>query len=111
MLSGNVRGFFAAGSDTVKTTLEFVFLTLAAYPDVQQRVYAEIQSVIGQRTPTYADRVRMPFTQAVLSEVQRWKTVVPLNLPRWTLEDMTVQGVFIPKVNAANKAPVANSSV
>ena len=97
MLSGNVRGFFAAGSDTVRTTLEWIFLTLSVYPEVQDQLRTEIDTQIGERSPTWADRNRMPFTQAVLAEVQRWKTVVPLNLPRRTLEDIVVQGVKIPK--------------
>ncbi|CAL1266283.1 unnamed protein product [Larinioides sclopetarius] len=39
----------------------------------------------------------MPFTEAVLAEVMRWKTIIPLNLMRYTLEDTELRGYFIPK--------------
>jgi cytochrome P450 len=105
MLSGNIRGFFSAGSDTVRTVLEWLFLTIAVRQDVQEKIYKEIEEVIGHdKQPTWSDRLNMPYTQCVIDEIQRWKTIVPLNLPRRTLADITVQGVNIP----ANTQLLAN---
>lgn len=98
MLSGNVRGFFQAGSDTVRTTLEWLILALVGYPDVQERMAVEIEEIYGRDSkPSWADRSQTPYCQAVLAEVQRFKTVVPLNLPRRALEDVVVQGKRIPR--------------
>lgn len=80
---GNSRAFFGAGSETVRTTTEWNLLVAAAHSKYQQKIQEEIDSVIGrERSPSWDDRLRMPFTQAFLSEVLRWKTIVPLNLMR-----------------------------
>ncbi|XP_076330676.1 cytochrome P450 2J4-like [Tachypleus tridentatus] len=98
MLRGNVRVWFLGGSGTVRTTIEWCLLTMATYPDVQKRVQKEIDSVIGrERLPSWDDNVHFHYTQAVLYEVQRWQTIVPLSLLRYTNEDSTVQGYNIPK--------------
>lgn len=98
MLRGNIPSLFGAGGSTVRTTIEWALLTMAAYPDVQKRIQAEIDDVIGhERTPFWMDHSSMPFTESVLMEIQRWKTVVPVNLVRYGLEDETVQGYYIPK--------------
>jgi len=82
-LNGNCRAFFGAGSETVRTTTEWSLLLAAGYSKYQQRIQEEIDSVIGRdRNPSWDDRLQMPFTQAFLSEVFRWKTIVPLNLMR-----------------------------
>ncbi|CAG2179646.1 unnamed protein product, partial [Oppiella nova] len=39
----------------------------------------------------------MPFTQAFINEVMRYKTTIPVNLMRRTTEDTSVLGHFIPK--------------
>lgn len=83
MLKGNAPSLIGAGSTTVRATVEWCLLTMAKYPDVQQRIYSEIEDIIGrERSPQWADHILMPYTEAVLMEVQRWKTVVPINLLR-----------------------------
>lgn len=63
------------------------------------KVQAEIDRVIGQtRQPTMADRPSMPFTDAVIHEIQRLGNVVPLNGLRMAAKDMTLGGYVIPKV-------------
>ncbi|XP_022256968.1 cytochrome P450 2D6-like [Limulus polyphemus] len=98
MLCGNVHAWFLGGSGTVRTTIEWCLKTMAAYPDVQKRVQNEIDSFIGrERLPSWDDHVHLPYTHAVLYEVQRWQTIAPLGVLRCTTEDTTVQGYNIPK--------------
>ncbi|CAG2177070.1 unnamed protein product, partial [Oppiella nova] len=97
-LNVNCQLFFGAGSGTVRTTTEWLILLSAKYSEHQKRVHSEIDSVVGRdRSPCYADRLHMPFTQAFINEVMRYKTTIPLNPWRRTLEDTTVLGHFIPK--------------
>ncbi|CAG2173422.1 unnamed protein product [Oppiella nova] len=97
-LGENSRAFFGAGSETVRTSAEWLLLLVVKYSEHQKRIHSEIDSVVGRdRSPCYADRLHMPFTQAFINEMFRWKTILPLNLMRRTLKDTTVLGHFIPK--------------
>ncbi|GBO39772.1 Cytochrome P450 2B19 [Araneus ventricosus] len=59
------RGFFGAGSETVRVTVDWMLLVCAAFPEVKKRIQAEIDEVVGQeRFPTWQDRLNMPFTEA-----------------------------------------------
>ncbi|CAG2112194.1 unnamed protein product, partial [Medioppia subpectinata] len=97
-LAANSRAFFGAGSETVRTTVEWLVLLAVKHKDIQKRLHEEIDDVIGRdRSPTWADRLDMPYTQAVINEVFRWKTIAPLNLMRSASEDAYILGHFIPK--------------
>ncbi|KAI1892062.1 hypothetical protein AGOR_G00150110 [Albula goreensis] len=89
---------FVAGTETTSTTLLWAFLYMMKHPDIQEKVQAEIDRVVGQsRQPTMADRANMPYTDAVIHEVQRIGNIVPLNVLRSTSEDTTLGGYFLPK--------------
>ncbi|KAM4629268.1 uncharacterized protein ACJ7VT_001612 [Polymixia lowei] len=89
---------FLAGTETTSTTLQWALVFLIKYPQIQEKVQAEIDSVIGQsRQPTMADRPNMPYTDAVIHEIQRMGNIVPLNGQRMASKDTTLGGYFIPK--------------
>ncbi|GIY18588.1 cytochrome P450 18a1 [Caerostris darwini] len=92
------RAFFGAGSETVRVTLDWLMLVCAGHPQVQKRIQAEIDEVIGhERFPTWQDHLNMPYTDAAIAELMRWRTIVPLNIMRYTLQDSELKGYFIPK--------------
>ncbi|GBN91756.1 Cytochrome P450 1A1, partial [Araneus ventricosus] len=92
------RVFFGAGSGTVSVAVDWMLLVCAAYPEVQKKIHSEIDEVIGQdRFPTRNDHLSMPFTEAAIAELMRWKTIIPLNIMRCTLQDTELRGYFIPK--------------
>lgn len=63
------------------------------------KVQAEIDKVIGrERPPTMKDQASMPYTNAVIHEVQRCGDIVPVGIPHMTYRDTELQGFFIPKV-------------
>ncbi|XP_033007859.1 cytochrome P450 2J2-like isoform X2 [Lacerta agilis] len=89
---------FFAGTETSSTTLRWALLYMAIFPEIQARVQAEIDSVIGQsRQPAIGDKDSMPYTNAVVHEVQRMSSIVPLNVPRMTTKDTTLAGFHVPK--------------
>uniref|UniRef100_A0A8C2XJ63 Cytochrome P450, family 2, subfamily N, polypeptide 13 n=1 Tax=Cyclopterus lumpus TaxID=8103 RepID=A0A8C2XJ63_CYCLU len=89
---------FLAGTETTSTTLLWALVFLIKTPDIQDNVQAEIDKVIGQtRLPTMEDRPNLPYTNAVIHEIQRMGNIVPLNGPRMAARDTTLGGYFIPK--------------
>uniref|UniRef100_A0A8C0XR11 Uncharacterized protein n=1 Tax=Castor canadensis TaxID=51338 RepID=A0A8C0XR11_CASCN len=93
-----VADLFTAGMVTTSTTLAWALLLMTLHPDVQRRVQQEIDEVIGQvRRPEMGDQARMPFTNAVIHEVQRFADIIPVNLPHMTSRDVEIQGFLIPK--------------
>ncbi|XP_075792210.1 cytochrome P450 2J2-like isoform X1 [Pelodiscus sinensis] len=89
---------FFAGTETTSTTIRWALLYMATNPEIQKRVQAEIDTVIGQsRQPALEDRDNMPYTNAVIHEVQRISNIVPLNVPRMATRDKTLDGYQLPK--------------
>ncbi|XP_072028886.1 cytochrome P450 2J4-like [Amphiura filiformis] len=98
-LLAGVHDFFGAGTETTSTTLRWALLYMLKYPDVQKRVYEEIDSVVGRdRLPKLSDKPNLPYTVAVIHEVQRCASISFMGLPRYTDEDLSDFQVFtIPK--------------
>jgi hypothetical protein len=70
------------------------------------RVQQEIDEVIGQvRRPEMGDQARMPFTNAVIHEVQRFADITPFGVPHMTSRDVEIQGFLIPKVGVGPSYP------
>ncbi|KAI5619049.1 cytochrome P450 2K1-like, partial [Silurus asotus] len=92
-----VSNLFAAGTDTTSTTLRWCLLLMAKYPQIQDHVQEEIDSVIGGRQPVVEDRKKLPYTDAVIHETQRLANIVPMSLPHTTSCDVKFQGFTIKK--------------
>ncbi|XP_048062341.1 cytochrome P450 2J2-like isoform X1 [Megalobrama amblycephala] len=92
---------FVAGTETTSTTLYWSLLYMIKYPEIQAKVQEEIDRVVGgSRQPSLSDRDNMPFTNAVIHEIQRIGNIAPLNLPRATVEDTQIGKYFLPKGTA-----------
>ncbi|XP_078573745.1 cytochrome P450 2U1-like [Branchiostoma floridae x Branchiostoma japonicum] len=88
---------FIAGTDTTGATTHWALLYMMLNPDIQEKVHQEIDSVLGQSTPSYAQRSLLPYTTATLAEVQRMKPVAPLSVGHAPSRDTTLNGYNIPK--------------
>ncbi|XP_068448931.1 cytochrome P450 2J4-like [Clinocottus analis] len=89
---------FVAGTETTTTTLHWGLLYMIYYPDIQARVQAEIDSVVGSsKQPSMSDKEQMPYTDAVLHEIQRMANILPLNLAHMAGKDTTLDKYTFPK--------------
>ena len=58
-------------------------LAMLLYPEIQRKAQDELDVVTGrERLPTFEDRPRLPFVDAVCKEVLRWRPVTPLGVFR-----------------------------
>ena len=78
--------------------MQAFFLAMASYPDVQLRAQAELDAVVGTgRLPEYDDQEALPYVNALVKELLRWRSVVPLAVPHRVLEEDEYRGWRIPK--------------
>ncbi|XP_030076017.1 cytochrome P450 2F3-like [Microcaecilia unicolor] len=86
------------GTDTVTTTLKYSILVLMKFPEVAEKIQEEINQVIGpDRSPSTDDRKNMPYTDAVIQELQRFTDITPLSLPHLVTQETQIKGFKIPK--------------
>jgi hypothetical protein len=56
-----------------------LFLALVLFPEVQRRAQAELDEVVGRdRLPTFDDRPRLPYIEALCKGLTRWQMVTPM---------------------------------
>ncbi|KAE9398818.1 cytochrome P450 [Gymnopus androsaceus JB14] len=90
--------FYSGGADTTVSAISSIFLSMALFPDVQAKVQAELDKVVGtNRLPSFADRDHLPYLANVLKEILRWNPVAPLALPHSSIQDDIYNGYFIPR--------------
>jgi cytochrome P450 len=94
-LRDEVMTLFLAGHETTSLALAHTLYLLSKHPAIEQRLYAEIASVLHGRLPSADDVRALPFAEAVIKETMR------LYPPAWAtgrenLEPFELRGTMIP---------------
>jgi len=69
---------FFAGHETTARTMTYAWYALAANPGVAEKLHAELDAVLGDRTPTLEDLHHLPYTLKVIKEVLRLYPPAPV---------------------------------
>ncbi|KAI4532058.1 hypothetical protein MG293_018572 [Ovis ammon polii] len=86
-----------AGTETTAATLQWAALLMGKHPRVQSRVQEELDRALGPaRLPRPEDVHALPYTNAVLHEVQRFITLLP-HAPRCTVANTQLGPYLLPK--------------
>lgn len=99
-----LRDLCSGSLETVSSTLQWAMVELANNMEIQTRLQREIDAVVpGNRFPFLDDKPHLPYAQAVILELLRRRTVVPLIAPHTTCKDTELLGYFIPKESMVGK--------
>ncbi|KAL5634119.1 hypothetical protein ACGC1H_006074 [Rhizoctonia solani] len=86
-----------ASMETTVNTLMMFFLAMVLYPEVQKKAQQELDSVIGNRLPTFEDRAGLGYIDRIIQETLRWHPVTGLAVLHTCYKDDTYKGYHIPK--------------
>lgn len=86
---------FIGGFESVATALTWTWYLLAQHPEVEARLHAELDDLLGGRLPGVEDLPRLPYTRMVFEESMRLHPPVP-RLVRTALRDYRVGEYTVP---------------
>jgi cytochrome P450 len=90
-----VMTLLVGGVETTALALAWTCHEIARHPEVERRVHAEVDEVLGGRTPTFADVGNLVYLKQVVNEVLRMYPV--WFLMRRTLAPMELGDVVLPE--------------
>jgi len=89
---------YIAGADTTIISLDTFIIAMMVYPDAQKKGQEAIDNLLhGERLPQFSDRPMLPFLEALIKEVLRWRPAVPLGVPHRLVQDDEYKGYHLPK--------------
>lgn len=92
-----IGDLFAAGTESTATVIRWALIYFLHYPDVQEKCFQEILSVVGaERTPSIRDRPELTYTEATIMEVMRRSNISPF-VQHGLADDVVFQGYTFPK--------------
>jgi cytochrome P450 len=94
-LRDEVMNILLAGHETTALALTWTWYLLAKHPEVENRLFTELERVLGGRSPQVADMPNLSYTDWVLKEALRIYPPVWCIL-RVALDDCKVGGYTIP---------------
>jgi cytochrome P450 len=83
-LRDEVITLLLAGHETTALNLSWTWYLLTQYPEVEEKLHAELDSVLAGRMPTAEDLPRLPYTDRVIRETLR------LYPPAWRIFRRTI---------------------
>lgn len=96
-LAAILRELFVIGSESESVMLRWAIRVISCNPGVQTRVQAEIDNVCGKGADvTWDKKLSLPYTMAVIKEIQRFADIAPTGLLHKTVVDTELAGFSLP---------------
>ena len=86
---------FIAGHETTALTLAWTWYLLSENPAVEKKLFEEVRGVLAGRAPAVQDLERLPYLQAVISEVLRLYPAAYI-MARTTIAPLSLGGYDLP---------------
>lgn len=103
-LRDEVMTLMLAGHETTASALSWVFALLAKHPEVRGKLEAELDEVLGGRTPTMADIPNLIYTRMVFDETLRMYPTA-FAMTRMATEADVVNGYDVPAGSVITLSP------
>jgi cytochrome P450 len=87
---------FFAGHETTASLLTWTWYLLSQHPDVEAKLYTELDTVLAGRAPGLDDIPNLKYTKMILDEALRVYSPVPITA-RQAMEEDLIDGYPIPK--------------
>jgi cytochrome P450 len=88
---------FIAGHETSALAATYLWYLLSLHPDEEARLHAELDAVLGGRTPVFDDLERLPYLRMVIDEVLRLYPPAPMLTGRVAREADEICGRAVAK--------------
>jgi cytochrome P450 len=88
-LRDEVITLFLAGHETTALTLSWTWWLLAQHPEAEEKLHAELDAVLGGRTPTLEDLPKLRYLDHIIAESMR------LYPPAWGMARLTIEDAHI----------------
>lgn len=95
LLRDELLTLFLAGHETTSHALSWTFYLLSQHPQVEARLHAELDEVLGGRAPTLQDLPRLVYLDRIVSETMRLYPPAPV-ISRTAIEDTEIGGYTLP---------------
>lgn len=88
---------YGAGTDTTISPINTFFLAMVLYPEVQKKAQEDIDRFLEPgRLPDFPDEDCLPYVTAIVKELFRWGSTLPLAVPHLSLKEDVYRGYRIP---------------
>ncbi|KAM1054656.1 hypothetical protein ACFX2I_001982 [Malus domestica] len=96
--------FLNAGTDTTSTALQWIMANVVKYPQVQEKLFAEIKGVMGETEEEVREEVlhKLPYLKALILEGLRRHPPAHFVLPHAVTQDVVLGGHVVPKNGSVN---------
>ena len=94
-LRDEVMTLLLAGHETTAVSLSWIWFLLSNHPEVEQKLWAELDQVLHGRSPTINDLAALPYTERIVKEAMRLYPPV-WAITRSAIKDCEIGGFHVP---------------